>query len=193
MGDLLGLVFCGGKSSRMGTDKSLLEYHGIPHRYYLFHLLQKFCNEVCLSVNEHQAENEDGRYPFITDAGEYRDIGPMSALLSAWQKFSGASLLAVGCDYPFLNKDSIRQLIRQRKGKATCFFLTENNIHEPLLTIYESSFYPIVIDNYHKQNFSLSKILEYEEVNIIQTSSSMMLQNVNTPDEYFLAKKILHM
>lgn len=193
MSDLLGLVVCGGKSTRMGTDKSRLEYHGIPHCYYLFHLLQEFSKPVFLSVNINQAQNEDGKYPFITDDHEFSDLGPMSALLTAWKKFPESSLLAVGCDYPFLNRDSIMQLIQSRHGNATCFFLTENNIHEPLLTIYESSFYTIVLDNYRKQNFSLSKILEYEKVNAIQLYSSMMLQNVNTPDEYFLAKKILYM
>ncbi|MDQ3021172.1 MAG: NTP transferase domain-containing protein [Bacteroidota bacterium] len=193
MSDLLGLVICGGKSLRMGTDKSRLEYHGLPHCYYLFHLLQDFCKPVYLSVNIDQAQNEDGQYPFIADADEYCNIGPMSALLSAWQRFRGASLLAVGCDYPFLNRESIVQLTKHRQGKATCFFLNENNIYEPLLTIYESSFYPKIIDNFNKQNFSLSKILEHENVNVIQLSSSMMLQNVNTPDEYFLAKKLLNM
>jgi len=194
MENLSGLIICGGKSSRMGVgvDKSLLDYYGLPHRYYLFHLLQDFCQSVYLSVNMLQAMNADNSYPYISDAPEYRDIGPMSALLSAWKKFPKASWLVAGCDYPFINKEIIQSLISQRDKGATCFVLEENNIHEPLLAIYESSFYSAIMESYHKQNYSLSKLLVNENVNTIKPSSENILRNVNTMDEFSAAKEFLN-
>jgi len=50
---LNGLVLAGGKSTRMGTDKGLLNYHGQAQRYYLFNLMQQVLGkdaEVFLSV-----------------------------------------------------------------------------------------------------------------------------------------------
>ncbi|MEP6646951.1 MAG: NTP transferase domain-containing protein, partial [Saprospiraceae bacterium] len=37
-----GLVLAGGMSMRMGADKGMVHYHGIPHRDFLIQLLQKF-------------------------------------------------------------------------------------------------------------------------------------------------------
>ncbi len=192
MDNLTGLVVCGGQSCRMGMDKSMLDYYGKPHSFYLFHILQDFCNAVYLSINRHQSINADSAYPFITDGIVYSDIGPMSALLSAWQKFPDASLLTIGCDYPFVNKETIKTLIRNREANATCFVHPERNIYEPLLTIYESSFYPIVMKNYLAQKYSLSKILKFENVNTVLPVSPKWLQNVNTSDEYLSAKKLIN-
>lgn len=192
MDNLIGLVVCGGQSSRMGSDKSMIEYHGQPHSHYLFNILREFCNLVYLSVNELQSGNTNNSYPYITDSSRYSKIGPMSALLSAWQKFPNASLLAVGCDYPFIKKETIQTLTLNRKGNATCFIHPEKNIHEPLITIYESSFYPAVLNCYNKKKYSLSKILKYENVNAIFPSTFLMLQNANTTDDYLSAKKLIN-
>jgi molybdenum cofactor guanylyltransferase len=191
MNNLHGLILCGGKSSRMGTDKSLLEYFDIPHRHYLYQLLQGFCSQVFLSLNIQQAQNAGESCPVITDAPEFNDIGPMSALLSAWKKFPESSLLVIGCDYPFINKNIIRQLIQSHKGNATCFVLPGKSIYEPLLTIYESSFYPVILENFRQKNFSLSKILEVENANAIQPMSLKILNNVNTKEEYLLVKELI--
>ncbi len=67
-------------------DKSMLDYYGIPHSHYLYHLLQNFCNSVYISLNGHQSLNADISYPYITDEPEYCNTGPMTALLSAWKK-----------------------------------------------------------------------------------------------------------
>ena len=37
-----GLVLSGGQSSRMGTDKALIDYHGIPQYAYVYDLLLRF-------------------------------------------------------------------------------------------------------------------------------------------------------
>ncbi|MBK8495728.1 MAG: NTP transferase domain-containing protein [Chitinophagaceae bacterium] len=37
-----GLVLCGGNSSRMGTDKSMLQYYDKPQRYHVYDMLLPF-------------------------------------------------------------------------------------------------------------------------------------------------------
>jgi molybdopterin-guanine dinucleotide biosynthesis protein A len=39
---LNGLILAGGKSVRMGQDKSLIEYHNVSQREYLFAMLKEF-------------------------------------------------------------------------------------------------------------------------------------------------------
>lgn len=191
MNTLYGLIVCGGKSSRFGTDKSLLNYHGIPQREYLFNLLSEFCDEVFFSVNESQAKDFDSTYNLIVDEAEYKDIGPMSALLSAWKKFPEVSLFVTGCDYPFINESALRTILSNRKKNATCLMHNESKIYEPLLTIYESSLYKIVQDNFYNGNFSLSRILSAENVSATLPASDLILTNVNTRREFIKARKII--
>lgn len=49
---IYGLVLAGGKSNRMGKDKSRLHYHGQPHALFLYKLLSKFCEKTFLSVRD---------------------------------------------------------------------------------------------------------------------------------------------
>src|SRR6478735_6633462 len=98
---LYGLVICGGQSTRMGTDKSLLDYYGKAQRYYVHEMLQPFCEKVFLSCNEQQAATITGNYETIADAPAYSDIGPMAGLLSAFGQYPDKAFLVVACDYPF--------------------------------------------------------------------------------------------
>ena len=51
MSVLHGLVVCGGQSTRMGMDKSQLQYHGVPQREWLYELLQPLCEDVYISLS----------------------------------------------------------------------------------------------------------------------------------------------
>src|SRR4051812_39594577 len=110
MTNVYGLVVCGGKSSRMGKDKSMLDYHGKPQRYYLYEMLEPLCEQVFISCSKEQAATIPSEYKIIEDAAEYEDIGPMAALLSAFKKYPKASFIAVGCDYPFINDHHLNKL-----------------------------------------------------------------------------------
>src|SRR4051812_24141580 len=102
----------------MGEDKSLLNYHGIPQRYYLYEVLLTLCEKVFLSCNSEQSKNISEDYNFITDAKEYENIGPMAALLSAFKKYPDVAFLVIGCDYPFINKADLEKLIDERNQNA---------------------------------------------------------------------------
>ena len=106
---LYGLVLSGGKSTRMGTDKGLIEYHGVPQREYLYNLLSQVCENTFISLREEQKAEVPETMKTIVDLNEFR--GPYNGLLSAHKKYPDAAWLVLACDLPLMDLDALKELI----------------------------------------------------------------------------------
>ena len=186
MENLYGLVVCGGQSTRMGTDKSLLKYHDIAQRYYLYQMLEGFCDKVFISCNSQQAVNINEFYNLIIDKPPYVNIGPMAALLSANLMYPDASFLVLGCDYPFLTLDDVKNLIQNRDNQteALCFYNSETQFEEPLLAIYENRCLLKLQDYFKDGNYSLRHFLKTISSKKIIPESLASLTSVDTIEQY---------
>jgi molybdopterin-guanine dinucleotide biosynthesis protein A len=176
--DLIGIVLMGGKSQRMGKDKSLISYHGIPQYQYLHQLLSYFCEEVYLSNNASQTSNLDSNYQFITDLNN--DCGPLEGIRSAFEQVNKA-LLVVPCDMPNINSDTINALIHARDSNydAVCF-QDDKGFINPLLSIWELSC-KHKLDIY--KGASAKQFLETANTKTLKGDINS-LQNINTTDEF---------
>ncbi len=174
-----GLILIGGKSARMGTDKSLLNYHGLSQRDYLFQLLSKFCKKVYFSSRQEQGLSEN----VIVDT---LAISPISGILSAFEYDNQTAWLALACDMPQVSEESLEILIEHRNTEkiATAFYNPEINAPEPLITIYESKAYPLLNDYIKTGHKSPKLFLQKNDVQLIYTEEKSFLKNVNTKEEF---------
>jgi molybdopterin-guanine dinucleotide biosynthesis protein A len=178
-----GLVLVGGKSTRMGTDKSKLDYHGIPQKMFVQKIVENHTLETYFSVQD-SSENESE----ISDV--FLNLGPFGGICSAFQKDPNAAWLAVAIDLPFINEDVIRLLLEKRNPSkvATAIKGKGNAFVEPLITIYEPKAYPMLLQ-YLAQGYSCPrKMLINSDVEIVEIDASLIL-NVNTPEAFEAAKK----
>ena len=131
---LNGLVLAGGYSTRMGTDKSLLVYNGMPQREFLFDLLKKYCDDAFVSCRKEQ--QVPAAFNPLFDRSDLP--GPLNGILTAFQHMS-SSWLAVAVDMPFVDDRAIATLLlhRDKTKMATCYFNRDTQQPEPLLTIQE--------------------------------------------------------
>lgn len=178
---LKGLVLIGGRSIRMGFDKSRINYHGIAQVDYMSGLLSYYGVQTYVSGRIEQFAGS--KYPVIEDA--VTDLGPMNAVLSAFQFDSTSAWLIAACDMPLLSQKSIHQLIESRDpGKmATCFYNGITEMPEPLLSIWEPEAYPFLQKQIKEGNQSLRDALRNGDCNIIKPVHPDELRNVNTVDE----------
>ena len=189
---LTGLVVCGGKSTRMGTDKSKVIYHGEQQRYYLYKMLQQLCGEVYISCNEEQAEYINGEYGFIPDDEVYKNIGPAASLLSAVKKYPGKNWLVVACDYPFIYAENLERFIRTIKDKTevAAFYNPPKKVYEPLLAYYSADSIAPMIRILKGENYSLQHYLKIVNADKY-VADALEIKNVNTPDEMRATKEAL--
>lgn len=181
---LNGFILIGGKSTRMGMDKSSITYKNQTHRVYLADLLlETGCESVYFSCTEKQASKTSFEYPIIVD--KYLEVGPIGGVLSAFYSQPNCAWLVLGCDYPLLGKESIQQLMEQRDETTdvTLFKHPESQLLEPLLTIYEPSAFSKIKVAFQDGQRSLRKILASLNTNCLAPNTPHQLMNSNTPLE----------
>lgn len=178
-----GLVLVGGKSTRMGADKSRLNYFGKPQKEHVKELLENNALNTYYSV-EKDAGNENE----IHDA--FLNLGPFGGICSAFQKDPNSAWLVLATDLPFVNNELIELLLSKRNPSkvATAIKGKGKEFVEPLITIYEPKAYPILLQ-YLAQGYSCPrKALINSDVEIVEVDDAL-IRNINTPEEFKKATK----
>lgn len=193
---LLGVVLCGGRSSRMGRDKALL-----PHPRggdFLSHAAQRawqLCDHLILAGRP--APPPDLEIPAnrtlttIADPEQYR--GPLSGLLAALSSAAQlatplpkTALLVTPLDMPLLSSDHLRLLVdcyAQAADPETVVTASFNGRRsEPLVAIYPLSATNSLRRWQQGSSRSLSRWLEQHPHLVCQLPPAAAA-NVNTPQD----------
>lgn len=177
----IGLVICGGKSSRMGFDKGSIVYHDADQRSFVYRFLSEICSEVFLSCRSEQLKDFNTGINVLTDDEQYACIGPMAALLSAIDRFSGCRILAVGCDYPFFTKADAEKLLDAGIKRSAAYFHRADDVFEPLLAVYHPGLFNLVRDHFKKGFFSLQEVLQKTGAIKIVPADERIITSVDDP------------
>lgn len=178
-----GLVLIGGKSTRMGTDKSELEYYGKPQKEHVKEVLEQQSLDTYFSVRE-PSDNTDE----IPDT--FLNLGPFGGICSAFQKDPNAAWLVMATDIPFVTSDIIELLLKERDPSkvATAIKGKGKQFPEPLITIYEPKAY-VKLLQYLAQGYSCPrKMLINSDVKLVAVDDAL-IRNINTKEEYEMAQK----
>ena len=187
-----GIVVCGGNSSRMGTDKSLLQYYEKPQRYHVYEMLQSFCEKVFISCNAKQANTIETGYSFLTDHPVYNNIGPMAALLSAFTQFHEKNILFIGCDYPFLKATDLQHFSTHCKDAAVSFYNVQEELYEPLLVWYPYQNFDELKKMYEAQEYSLQYFLSKSGALKFYPFSKNSMTGVDTKEGFAKANNAIN-
>jgi molybdenum cofactor guanylyltransferase len=178
---LKALILSGGKSTRMGFDKTTINYHGKPQREYLADIFDKLGVETFFSCRADQV-SEFGENT-ITD--KFLNLGPYGAILSAFQTDPDAAWLVLASDMPLIQMQEIEFLIQKRNSSktATACFNPETNFPDPLFTIWEPKAYLSLL-SYLTLGYSCPrKVLINSEIELVQLPDPKVLANVNSQED----------
>ena len=175
-----GLVLAGGKSKRMGQDKTQLNYHGTSQLEHTVELLKNNLLNTFVSVAENQPLD---KFKAIRD--KFVGLGVFGAICSAFMTEPNKAWLVLATDVPFINDELIKELLKRRNPSkmATAVKGKSKEFVEPLITIYEPKAYPILL-SYLSQGYSCPrKALINSEVEIVEVDDKL-IRNINTPEDY---------
>lgn len=131
---LTGVVLCGGRSVRMGRDKSLLELGGRTLLERAIAVLDGIAPEVLLACGPAERYADLGR-PLVVDA--FPDGGPLAGLEAGLRRAKTEWIAALACDMPRAEPSIFGELLAraERDGLDVCFLRTDRGV-EPLCAVY---------------------------------------------------------
>jgi molybdopterin-guanine dinucleotide biosynthesis protein A len=156
--NLEAFLLVGGRSSRMGRDKALLELNGVPLVQRAASILAPLVAKITLVTSADPSRNSENTYRysnfgFFTLADRWPNAGPLGGIATALGAAQSPSCLILACDMPFVTNEWITYLLGQiaeSERKTDASVRTEVIIPEterglePLCAIYRASCAPIL-------------------------------------------------
>jgi molybdopterin-guanine dinucleotide biosynthesis protein A len=178
---IYGLVLAGGLSKRMGEDKSEMVYRQLPQYEHVAVMLQKFCDEVFISVRNPAGKHT--AFPILPD--QFASEGPIAGILTALAAHPDGTWVTAPVDMPALNEPTVEFLLANRSSrhKVTCFRNSEGQHPEPLLGVWEPGVFSLLLEYYHRGGRSVRTFMEGCGVNLLNAPYPQAIVNINTPEE----------
>ena len=179
-GSLLGVVLCGGQSTRMGQEKAALVHAKFDT--FLEHaiaLLEPLCREVVVSGKTSVVHSK----PTVFDAvGHQGPIQGISASLRYAAENNASAVLVIAVDMPDLTIDDLKQIVDTWKLSPQLTVASSGRV-EPLAAIYPVSNLLDIEACIDRGQRSLTRWIESTPHQKVVLPCGAC-RNVNTPDDY---------
>ncbi|MGW9527836.1 molybdenum cofactor guanylyltransferase [Paenibacillus terrae] len=140
MVEVTGIIVAGGRSSRMGQDKAMLQLGGVTVLERISAVLGQVVQRVIVVARDPQQYRRFG-LEMTTDL--YPGLGPLSGIHAGLSASNTEWGIVVACDMPFVQPEVLRALIAHTTESALQAVITsvDGRIH-PLLGMYHRSVLP---------------------------------------------------
>ena len=180
-------ILIGGKSSRMGQPKHLLQ--GIEQRHESW--IERTIRLVTPLVDGLVVSGKGDLPRSVAGGTRIPDIpgveGPLTGVLSAMRWQPNKRWLVIACDMPFISKNAIEWLLLE--NEPGCWGriprLAGAKFCEPLFAVYDGRAAHLLEEQLLTGNLRVGKIAAYHKIDnpTIPGSLASAWQNVNTPEQ----------
>ena len=179
------VIFAGGKSSRMGEDKSLLPFGNCPTlAQYQHSKLSKFFDNVYISAKEHKFDFE---CKVIKDTQQ--EASPLVGLISIFETLEVDQVFILSVDAPFVNEKVINSLFEHNQTELDVIAAESPSGVQPLCGVYKRSILPLAYSQLKKGDHRLSNLLGLAKTCFVRFEKDTPFTNLNHPEEYQEALK----
>jgi molybdopterin-guanine dinucleotide biosynthesis protein A len=179
-----GCILIGGKSSRMGVPKHLIQENGQTWIERTVAMLRRELEQVVIA-------GDGALPPSLAEELRVDDVaglaGPLAGILAAFRGYPQASWLVVACDLPGMQQEALRWLLacRQPGVLAVMPELAGDGRIEPLLAYYDQGCRPLLEELAASGCRRLNRLQAASGVVTPQPPLSLRAcwRNVNTPED----------
>lgn len=187
--DYNGYILAGGRSSRMGTDKSLLKLGDTTLIGHVIKTLRQCVGNIYIVSSNpfHEVESTSVIPDVLTGCG------PAGGILTAMEHSDVPFNFILSCDTPFIRPDTIQALMLKH-GIYDITISERNGYPEPLCGIYSTS----CADDWRRRleggTFKLTELIAGFRHHTIPVTDLYGVEadeflNINSPEDYVAAIK----
>ena len=175
------IILAGGKSCRMGTDKSMLSIKGRPMIETICEQFSGSFEQILISASEADKFAHLG-FEVVTD--KIAGHGPLMGIASALEASSNELNFVVACDIPKIKLACINQMLTEavESGADIVVPTTGKDKYEPLFAVYRKSALEAINKVLSSGGRKISDVFELCKVKNIELWASLV--NLNTMAEY---------
>ncbi|MCL4805955.1 MAG: molybdenum cofactor guanylyltransferase [Anaerolineae bacterium] len=186
MNKLTVAIQAGGKSSRMGTDKSFVPFRGRPMIATVIDAVAGLGDELILITNKPDEYAHLG-LPMFGDL--YPETGPLGGIYTAVYHATHPHVLTVACDMPWLNRPLLEYIVSLRET-ADVVVPRWDKFPEPLHAVYSKACLEPIKEKLDAQMYKITvfygrvslRFVSREEIEQFDPEGRSFV-NVNTPEE----------
>ena len=181
METLTVFILCGGKSSRMQSEKGLVLFQEKPFIEHIVQAILPITDQIKLIT----ASKEYDYLPYEKIQDIIQDRGPLGGIYTALTHTETEFNLILSCDIPLISNELLKELIsKHTKEAGITVFATESRIH-PLIGIYSKNILPVVKEAIEANELKMMDLLAKTPHQIIkiEESENFPLTNINSADE----------
>jgi molybdopterin-guanine dinucleotide biosynthesis protein A len=187
-----GIILAGGRSSRYGRNKALVDLEGIPLIERVIGVMSSVFQRLILITNTPH-EYAHLQLPMYGDL--IKGLGPIGGIFTGLEVISDEAGFFVACDMPFLNRELVRYIVEVRDDFDAVVPRIQWKI-ETLHTLYNRRGLPFIKELIDSGEYQIIRFfdkiriryLEEPEIRAFDPKLRSFL-NINRPEEMLHASK----
>lgn len=176
------VILAGGKSSRLGQDKTQIDFAEQSLSQWVFERLKKMFEKVYISTKEKAKFDFDA--PFLVEKSPI--YTPLAGMINAFESLDAQEIIFISVDCPFITHQT---LIKIANTESEIVYAQSPNQAHYLISKWQKYMLDALIWAFKSKNYSLHNIAESHQFKTIPASERECF-NINTMKNYYEALKL---
>jgi molybdopterin-guanine dinucleotide biosynthesis protein A len=179
------VLLAGGRSTRMKTNKALLQYHGMPMWRFQMEKLERLGPEELFFSIQPGMDFPSGTWTFVCDRRP--DFGPLGGLEATLRQTRADFLVTLAVDMPAMTTDFLRELL-EASGPAGVVPVVEG-FYCGAAAVYPVKILPLVETILARKDRSFQRLIREAAASGVMNAKSIspaerpLFENWNAPED----------
>ncbi len=193
-----GILLAGGRSTRLGEPKALLEFGGRALGLHLLERLTLVTQEQIVIAND-PAMYAGWGFPIAGDPPGFLGMGPLAGLLAGIEAAAHPVVFAVACDLPFFSPELARYMLGLAGGAegAQAVIPEHGGLIEPLCAVYTRACREPMVHRLEEGNPRVRLVLDELKTRYVREpeysrfgATERLFFNINSPGDLAAAREL---